>query len=214
MTAKLVTMMPFATDMNLGRAYNEAMALLPAGAWACFLDHDAMWTTRRWYHQLEEAIRFLPSAGAFVAVANRIGPRWQTAAATPEMQRQLFGRVLSADWRDVHAVDAHRRFGAERMKTRTLLDATDTKGFGGVAFCISKDAWQRAGGFVDGMLCVDHGMHFALRRAGLRVYVLEGLYVYHWRRAYGDELPGDTPRAADCPCRGDELQPRTRVTLP
>ena len=40
MTPPLYPMVPFALDGNLGRAYNEAVALLPDDAWAVFLDHD------------------------------------------------------------------------------------------------------------------------------------------------------------------------------
>jgi hypothetical protein len=189
---KLVPMMPFARDMNLGRAYNEAMSLLPDDAWAVFLDHDAMLTTREWYRQLEEAVAFQPEA-AFCAVTNRIAAVWQQAR---EADPENFDIVY------------HRRIGADRLKVRTLLDVTDTKGFGGVLFCLSKAAWREVGGFVDGLLCVDHQMHFALKRAGRRIYLLEGLYLFHWRRAFGDELPRGTP------CRGPERMPMQRLMLP
>lgn len=191
-------MMPFALDMNLGRAYNESMALLPAeDSWAIFIDHDAMLTTREWFRQFAEAIRFMPQAGAFVACANRIAADWQKAGPA-----------------NVHEMRIHRQFGKERLKIRTLLDITDTKGFGGVLFAVSKAAWRKAGGFREGMLCVDHSLHFALGRAGYRIFLIEGLYVYHWRRAFGDELPENTPRVEDCPCRGPEAMPTHRVSLP
>lgn len=193
----LLCMTPFAPDMNLGGAYNAAMELLPADGWAFFMDHDAALTTRSWYAQVQEAIAFRPDAGAFVACSNRIGAFWQQA-----------GNAENHDMR------VHRNFGAERVKVRTLLDVTDTMGFGGVAFATSKRAWLAAGGFVPGMFCVDHQYHFALRRAGLRVYLLEGLYVYHWRRAFGDAPPADAPRADKCPCRGPEKNPHVRVSLP
>lgn len=193
----LIPMMPFASDRNLGRAYNDAMALVPDDAWVVLLDHDMMLTTREWYRQLEEAIAFKPDAGAFTAVTNRCAAPWQQAGH-----------------RNNHDVAHHRRFGAERLKMRTLLDITDTKGFAGVLMCLSKAAWREVGGFVDGLLCVDHQMFFALRRSGRRIYLMESLYVYHWRRAFGDELPEDTPRAADCPCRGPETMPHVRIRLP
>ncbi len=193
----IVPMIPYALDMNLGRAYNGAMALVPEDAWACFIDHDAMLTTRQWYRQLEEAIAFRPDAGAFTAVTNRIAAPWQQVGDP-----------------DNHDIAHHRRFGHQRLAIRTLLDITDTKGFGGVLMCLSKAAWREAGGFKDGLLCVDHGMHFALRAAGRRTYLIDGLYLYHWRRAFGDELPENTPRAQGCPCRGPEKMPTVRVTLP
>jgi GT2 family glycosyltransferase len=190
-------MTPFASDRNLGAAYNRAMALLPDDSWACFMDHDAMPTTREWFRQLEEAVAFLPDAGAIVGMANRIGPEWQRTGE-----------------RNGHDIRLHRKHGAERLKVRTLLDVTCTKGFGGVVFCLSKAVWREVGGFIDGLLCVDHGLHFALQRAGRTVWLHEGIYFYHWRRACGDELPDDTPRVANCPCRGPETAPTRRIALP
>lgn len=196
---KLWPMTPFALDRNLGRAYNEAMALIPDGDGCIFIDHDAMATTREWYPQLVEAYDFLPDAGALVAVTNRIDAVWQ--------------RAQEAD-RENHDIGYHTRIGLDRLARRTLLDITDTKGFGGVMFAVSKAAWRDAGGFSDGLLCVDHSLHFGLQRAGRRVYLLESLYVYHRRRAFVGALPPDTPRAKDCPCRGAEPMPFIRVTLP
>jgi GT2 family glycosyltransferase len=195
----VVPMMPFALDRNLGAAYNEAMDRVPPDGWACFLDHDMMFTTRVWFPQIVEAILAAPAAGAFTAVTNRIAAPWQQAR--------------EADT-NCHDIAVHRRIGQARLKQRTLLDITDTKGFGGVVMVLSKAAWREAGGFVDGLLCVDHQMHFALGRAGRRVYLIESLYCYHWRRAHGDELPADTPRAAGCPCRGAEQAPTVRLPIP
>lgn len=201
----LVPMMPFAPasadpalDRNLGGAYNAAMDLLRDDQWAVFLDHDATWTTRHWYDQILEAIAFKPDAGVFSAVANRIGCKFQKAGDP-----------------DNHDMRHHRQFGEERRRRhRTLLDVTDIRGVGGVVIVISKAAWHEAGGFADGMLCVDHKMHFAVRDVGRRVYLMEHVYCYHWRRAFGDELAKDTPRAADCPCRGPEPEPTIRISLP
>lgn len=197
---RLHAMTPFSVERNLGAAYNAAMELIGPEDWACFMDHDMMFTTRAWYPQLLEAIAFRPYAGLISAVTNRIGAFWQRAA--------------EAD-RDNHDIAYHREIGAKRARSRrSLLDVTDTKGLGGVVLCLSKQAWQEAGGFPDGLLCVDHGIHFRLRDAGRRVYLLESLYVYHWRRAFGDNLPDDTPRAENCPCRGREEPPRKRIALP
>lgn len=192
-------MTPFALDLNLGAAYNRAMGLIPEGDWACFLDHDILLTTREWYRQLDEAVRFKPDAGAFVAVTNRIDAAWQRAAETD---------------RDNHDVGYHTAAGVARLARRTLLDITETKGFGGVLFAVSKQAWREAGGFAPGLLCVDHSLHFGLQRVGRRIYLLESLYVYHRRRAFIGPLPPDTPRAANCPCRGPEPEPTVRLALP
>lgn len=200
----VVPVMPFALDRNLGAAYNQAMRdSVPHGGWACFLDHDMMFTTREWFGQISEAILAAPHAGAFTAVTNRIAAAWQKA---PEAARLPAAKQ--------HDVAAHRAIGQDRLRRRTLLDITDTKGFGGVVMVVSRAAWDEVGGFANGLLCVDHGMHFALRQAGRRNYLIESLYVYHWRRAFGDELPTDTPRVDACPCRGAEPTPTVRLPIP
>lgn len=196
----IYAMMPFANDMNLGRAYNEAMALMGEEDWACFLDHDAIWTTREWYRQLEEAAAFRPDAGMFTAVQSRGWQAWQVGPNP-----------------DSHDMARHRAIGKGRLKTRTLLDVTVNSGIAGVVMLISKRSWRLAGGFVNGMMCVDHAMHFKLASLGRRVYVIEGLYVYHWRRANGDGPPSNAPVAANCPCsqiRRGESAPTRRLTLP
>lgn len=198
--------MPYADDMDLGAAYNAVFELLPDDAWACLLDHDMAFTTGRWRIQLDEAIRAQPR-GTFTAMTNRMSARWQVA---PE----------SAQARDDFAL--HRRVGQARLRVRTLLDVTDTQGWGGVLMLLSKRAWARAGGFASGLLCVDHMMHYALKADGERVWCIEGLYVYHVRGTTGGpRLPGpEVPHARDrsgrgCPCRGvPHGEPSRRVRLP
>lgn len=193
---QIFTMTPFAKDRNLGGAYNECMALLPDGGWAAFLDHDAGFTTREWYGQICEAVAFQPRA-MFTAMTNRIASSWQRAAESDPNN---------------HDMAYHRKLGAARLAKRTLLDATTTKGIGGVLMVISKEAWRDVGGFVPGMFCVDHNMHFAHAKAGRSVYVIESLYLYHWRRANGDTIV-ETPKAP-CECRGHEVSPTVRLALP
>ena len=196
------TMMPFALDMNLGRAYNEAMSRIGDDDWACFLDHDAIWTTREWYRQITKAVAFVPTAGLITAVASRGWQSWQCTDKKNE---------------DNHDMAFHRKVGLARLKIRILLDVTEASGVAGVVMVISKRAWRKVGGFVDGMYCVDHGMHFALADAGYRVYVHRGLYVYHWRRANGDAPPADAPVAKGCRCRvirKTEVPPSVRIKIP
>lgn len=188
-----------AEGLNLGAAYNAAMALLPEDGWAVMRDHDAMTVTRSWMEQIAEAIAFKPDAGAIVAVTNRIDAFWQRAE-----EAEI----------DNHDMGYHVAIGRARLQRRTLLDITDTKGFGGVLFAVSKAAWRDAGGFADGLLCVDHSLHFRARAAGRRIYLHEGIYIYHLRRAFVGKLPDDTPRAKNCPCRGAEPTPTIRETIP
>ena len=49
---------PAECDGNIGCAYNKFMELLPNDDdWACFLDHDAIFTPATWYKQLNALIQ-------------------------------------------------------------------------------------------------------------------------------------------------------------
>ena len=193
----IVCMTPWDDEANLGRAYNDAMMLLPDDGWAIFLDHDAMPTTSLWHRQFAEAIAFRPDAGAIVAMTNRIASAWQRC-----------GDERSND------IAAHRAFGRERAKVRTLLDISGTRGFGGVMFAVSKAAWRECGGFAHGLGCVDHSLHYRMRAIGRKVWLHEGLYVYHWRHQGEPDPTAKYPKAVACPCRGAPILPTVRVVLP
>lgn len=172
--AVLYTFVAFDPDMNLGRAYNRSMELLPDDAWACFLDHDAMFTTPYWHEQILRAIENYPEAGVFTAYTNRVGNEAQ---------------VIHAVERNDHDVVLHRQVGDLLFRAHEWRSADITMGdlLSGVLMVLSKRAWKRVGGFRDGFLGIDNQLHLDMRRIGLRVYLMLGLYVYHWYRGEGGE---------------------------
>ena len=54
---------------------------------------------------------------------------------------------------------------------------------------LSKQAWRDAGGFAQGLHYVDRIIWKALRMTGHRIYLIQGLYVYHWHRGGLDGIP-------------------------
>lgn len=175
---------PYDLDWNLGRAYNRIMETLPLGGWACLLDHDAMFTSGVWYRQLVDAIEREPR-GTFTAVTNRIGD--------PDDKRPHWQRAEHPD-RDSNDVAAHRKYGESRVEIPTLRDVTDDFFMlGGVLILISRESWKEMGGFKDGLRGVDYAAHIALRKAGRRIFCIDGLYLYHWKRADGAKFPKGTP---------------------
>jgi GT2 family glycosyltransferase len=177
----LITCIAYDTERNLGRAYNEIMEGLAPGDWCCFLDHDAMWTTPRWRAQLEAAILEHPRAGLFAAVTNRIGRKFQVVPGAPAGHRLLehlaFGEALRA------------KHGSKGK------DVTNDSPISGVVMCLSRETWARVGGFKDGFFGVDNRAHQDVARAGRRVVLLPGLYVYHWYRGDGEGHEPGAPRA-------------------
>lgn len=157
---------------DLGAAYNLFMQNLKEDDWACFLDHDAMFTTEYWYTQLEDIIH-LPyeRLGLVTAVTNRIG--------NPEQ------RIFSKDSAEAvdHDIYSHRHVGLRlyRLKGNSLREAK--RPISGVMMLLSKKIWQEVGGFTKGLLGVDGNMDEKTRKAGYVTCIAEGIYVYHWYRA-------------------------------
>ena len=182
----IVTMIPYcprSAGKNLGFAYNEQMGRLREEDWACFIDHDACFTTPDWYHQLEEITTGLSAPCVLTAVTNRVGSTWQLAGGVDPTN---------------HSMDYHRRVGKSvQSAARTCLrDVTDHPLMSGVVILLSRKTWLRLGGFVDGFLGVDNAIHQAARDQGCRVYLMEGVYVYHWYRADAGQMTAPAEHSA------------------
>src|SRR5215471_4826823 len=140
--------------MDLGRCYNAYMALLPSDDdWACFIDHDAMFTTRDWYGQLARIVERHPGAGCFTAMTNRVSNR-----------AQVYGRQ-PAD----HDIARHRRIGA-RLRKRfdtAVVPLAGKQPMSGVVMLTRKAVWKKVG-FSPGFLGVDWDYHRGCLRKGLR----------------------------------------------
>jgi GT2 family glycosyltransferase len=166
----LVTAIAYDVERNLGRAYREILARLPPEDHCVFLDHDACWTTRDWYKQILKAIERYPDAGLFGAVTNRIGNKDQVVAGAPSGHDMAPHRIFGKALQDKHGTDA--------------TDVTDGHVLSGVVLCIPSAA-RSVIQIPNGFFGIDNEMHRAVRRAGKRVYLLRGLYVYHWYRGDG-----------------------------
>ena len=192
----IATMIPYCPQeygKNLGRAYNLLMERLHDGDWACFIDHDACFTTATWYRQLEAIAAAHPAPCVLTAKTNRIGSPWQLVPGVDPSQ---------------HCMSEHRRIGqtlADQFGTQ-VTDATDRSLMSGVVILLSKETWRRVGGFGDGFLGVDNQLHQAARDLGLPVYLMEGVYVYHWYRGDG-HMPCGKPDAACDSTRSSDATP-------
>lgn len=184
----ILTAVPHDVGADLGRAYNEVMRRVQDDDWVCFLDHDAMFTTRTWFRQLSEVVEEHPDAGLFSVMTNRVG----------NPQQELRG----VD-KDNHDVAYHRRIGKQVAEGRhegvvdlPLVLDMDYPGWNwlaGVVLLTSKKAWSQVMidekvGFPEGyFLGLDNFYHKEQRRLGNKCYLLTRVYVYHWFRAGGDD---------------------------
>jgi len=170
---------PSSIDKNIGAVYNGFMNMIADDDWACFLDHDAMFTTLNWYKQLEEIVaglnNFHYNAGLLTACTNRIG--------NPE---QVVPGIESQN----HDIYYHRKIGKQRqLEYGTSLRECQIR-ISGVVILISKAVWKQTGGFSDGFLGVDNDIDNKIRDLGYKSYIMDGVYCYHWYRADGIPLQG------------------------
>lgn len=174
----IYTCIPYASSehsKDLGWAYNDFMQNLSDQDWACFLDHDAMFTVSDWYCRLERVIENNPEVGAFGCRTNRVANTYQ-----------LLGGV------DIHNhdIEYHRRIGeqaAEEFKGQLSIidDSTYQDGFSGVFILISKNTWKRIEGFKQGQfLSVDNDLRHRLSAHSIKFATIDEIYVYHWYRAH------------------------------
>ena len=161
----------YSEGKDIGQAYNRYMKLLPKkDDWACFLDHDAMWTTEDWFKQIGNVLVANPEDGLLTACTNRIG--------NPEQK--------ISNLQDTHDMLYHRAIGRQlrQQGDLTVKDVTKTHCISGVVMLIKKSVWKKAGGFREnGFLGVDNDFHQRVVASGGKVGVMRGIYVYHCYRA-------------------------------
>ncbi len=161
-------------DMNIGQEYNEYMSIIGKDDWACFIDHDAMFTTPDWYRQLYGIIADNPQYSCFTAVTNRIGNKHQC--------------FVSVD-KNNHDILYHRGIGkkAQQAYRTSVKDMAEVPQLmSGVVILVKKSAWEQVCGFKqEGFLGVDNYFHKALNDSGLKTGLMKGVYVYHFYRADG-----------------------------
>lgn len=156
------------------------MARLRPEEWAVFLDHDAMILCNDFWSDLAHAIAAHPDAGAIVCWTNRTGNARQKAKAPP-------GDDIRAHTMRAQAI--RREYG------QALTDVTGSQ-MTGVLFAVSRAAWDKAGPFRDGFGGVDNSWAHQCVAAGLRLWRMDGVYVYHQRRTNG--WKGATRPEMDC----------------
>ncbi len=177
----LITCIAYDTERNLGSAYNRTMTNLGESDWCCFLDHDAMFTTQLWRAQLKTAIHENPQVGLITVMTNRIGRKSQISPGCP----------------NDHRLGGHFAFGRklERQHGAAVRDITVGSPLSGVVMCLSRSTWERMGRFKDGFFGVENCAHRDVRKIGLRVGMMPGLYVYHWYLGDGRGQAKGSPRA-------------------
>jgi GT2 family glycosyltransferase len=181
---------PYSTEKNLGKAYNDAIAALPDDAHICLRDGDTCWLTPDYGVHLAEYVRLHPNA-VLTCWTNRINEKAEqqhkgTSISCP------FGSNAPIEMkvRDVANIVDHLR-AADTIK-KDLYKTTALHGFvSGFCLVFPKSLWQQHK-FAEKQVYEDRGPHNLLgvdndwtnrvRAAGVPVLRMDGLYIWHTYR--------------------------------
>jgi GT2 family glycosyltransferase len=158
---------PYATNKNLGAAYNEYMELLPNDDdWACFLDGDTMFLIPDWGNIIQQAIEKHPDTGMFTCYTNRVN--------NPQ---QLYRGMFSENG----DIRAHRNIAIACRELHPYQVTPLSRVISGMMMVIQKKTWKEFR-FGDGLLGVDTNISRRLLKAGKPVMLMQGIYLLHYYR--------------------------------
>lgn len=172
---KVHILKPYSLEKNLGKAYNEAMALIPEGDWGCLMDYDTMFLTPDCGQILHEWAEFSERERAhnyhkvlYTCFTNRIHPLAK--------DQLLTGVVLEETDILYHVHLAEKQRG---KKTCTRIDHE----ISGFLMMISKELWNEVK-FDESRKCLGVDNDFSLRvlAKGYMVGRMDNLYVWHTYR--------------------------------
>lgn len=187
----ILDIIPYSTEKNLGKAYNEAMALAPDDSHVCLRDGDTCWLTPDYGVHIAEYVRLYPD-DVLTCWTNRINEK-----AEQQSKRYILtqGSNIEQSMRDVRHIDSHIR-AAEQYK-KDLYQVTPIHGFvSGFCLIVPKKVWLKHK-FAEkqvysdrgptNMLGVDNDFTNRIRAAGIQVLRMDGIYIWHtYRLITGD----------------------------
>lgn len=160
---------PFAEDKNLGRAYNQAFAGLPAEDWVCLIDHDVLFLTPDAINLMHEYTRSYPDTGIFTCYTNRIHPL--------SKEQLLNGQVSDNTCMDYHMQIAYnqKRFGLGVSEIKHIIS--------GFLMLVKVETWQSIKFSEHGKcLGVDNDFSQKILDSGKKIYRMDSIYVWHTYR--------------------------------
>lgn len=161
---------PYSNEKNLGKAYNQSMALIPDNDWACILDYDTLLLTPDIgiiLSKYSEIFENSEDVRMLTCFTNRIHP----------MSKQLLNNKIN----DNADVRVHIQI-AEKQK-QYLYQTTELDVFSGFLMLMKKEWWYEQQ-FTEDLKClgVDSNYRERLAGRGKKIMRMDGLYVWHTYR--------------------------------
>jgi len=161
---------PFRQDRNLGFAYNEAMALIPDGDYACIRDIDTLFLTPNTPNLIQKYIDTYPDA-VLTCLANRV---------SHYSKLQLYQGVVN----DNPDIIYHGKIALD-LEQQPIGVRRITSFISGFLMVVSKKIWRRFP-FPETGKClgVDTDWSKKLIKNGVPIYSMQSVYLWHTYRLF------------------------------
>lgn len=158
---------PYAPDMNLGKAYNEACESVPDGEWIALMDADSMFLNNKYGLQVQDIIeRHGKNIGLIGCTTNRLK---DTA--------QLYQGKHS----EVSDILHHKEIADYLFKQEYSNIKLANKPIAGLFMLFNKDLWK-TNKFKNGLMSIDTDFCFRLADRNIPIGIAKGLYMLHYYR--------------------------------
>lgn len=163
----IIYVIPYRTDKNLGKAYNEIMRLVGEDDAVCFHDGDTCFLTPDFGTIIEHYHNQYPEA-VLTCRTNRIH----------RLSKQLDG--VMDEKCDMRALMTKARNYRERKTTTEIING---EGMSGVLMLVPKKLWREVPFIETGKpLGVDSRFRMDLHKAGKKILIMDSVLIYHGYR--------------------------------
>lgn len=155
---------PYLTG-DIGKAINEAIAVLPEDSWVCLRDTDTMFLLPDQPSMLEALVNSNPLFDVIGASCNRLGSGYQ-----------LYGEVINDDPNILNHIEYAKK-AREKYKNNIEVVPTD-KPLAGFFLLFRKSLWNEIP-FEERTIQFDLIFSRTLHEKGKRLGLMRGMYLFH-----------------------------------
>lgn len=155
---------------SLAKAYDKYAALVTdQNDWMVFQDRDVMYLTPDYFKIIKETIKENPKVSLFTCITNRVG----------NVLQQYNGECS-----DNPDMLYHEEIASKVAKENRTQVVLTNHVISGMVMIIQKKVWDLIGGAGNrpGILGVDNAISRKIINAGMKVGIMQGLYVLHYYR--------------------------------
>lgn len=163
---------PYRTDKDLGKAYNDAISLIPDEDWVCVKDIDCMFLTPDAPAMMQKYVELHPNTGVFTCFCNRVSPL---------AYEQLLGGRVSEESNMLFHIEKAQAQRSIFPKITPILRGE----ISGYIMLFSKKTWLE-NKFDEGIGCLAVDTYWSRRiiEQGKSIVRMDGIYIWHTYRLW------------------------------